>query len=100
MTGCTGGIGRGQLLSNGISSGGGYGGTGGHGCYNGTCIEGGHPYGDADFPCQLGSGGGNDGITTSTAGGGVLGACILSNQTFFTCDFFFFFFYNPYCCVQ
>ncbi|XP_071730346.1 uncharacterized protein [Rutidosis leptorrhynchoides] len=66
--GCTGGPGRGQLLRNGIGSGGGYGGTGGYGCYNDTCIEGGLPYGDADLPCQLGSGGGND----STAGGGIL----------------------------
>lgn len=66
--GCVRGLGRGQLLSNGIGSGGGYGGTGGYGCYNGTCIEGGLPYGDADFPCQLGSGGGND----RTAGGGIL----------------------------
>ncbi|KAI3804675.1 hypothetical protein L1987_26398 [Smallanthus sonchifolius] len=70
--GCTGGLGRGQLLSNGIGSGGGYGGTGGYGCYGGTCIEGGLPYGDADLPCQLGSGGGNDCIADSTAGGGVL----------------------------
>nr|XP_043627763.1 uncharacterized protein LOC122599331 isoform X2 [Erigeron canadensis] len=66
--GCTGGIGRGQLLSNGIGSGGGYGGRGGYGFYNGTRIEGGLPYGDADLPCQLGSGGGKD----SSAGGGVL----------------------------
>ncbi|GJX42980.1 hypothetical protein Tco_0259656 [Tanacetum coccineum] len=40
----------------------------GHGCYNDTCIECDLPYGDAELPCQLGSGGGND----STAGGGVL----------------------------
>ncbi|GJT06719.1 glycine-rich protein [Tanacetum coccineum] len=66
--GCTGGVGRGHLLSKRIGSGGGYGGTAGHGCYNDTCIEGGLPYGDAELPCQLGSGGGND----STAGGGVL----------------------------
>ncbi|GJY96135.1 hypothetical protein Tco_0512496 [Tanacetum coccineum] len=66
--GCTGGVGRGHLLSKRIGSGGGYGGTAGHGCYNDTCIEGGLPYGDAELPCQLGSGGGND----STVGGGVL----------------------------
>ncbi|KAJ9537317.1 hypothetical protein OSB04_030050 [Centaurea solstitialis] len=70
--GCTGGVGRGKLLSNGIGSGGGYGGTGGYGCYNGTCIKGGVPYGDADLPCGLGSGGGNDSIAGSTAGGGIL----------------------------
>ncbi|KAK9065546.1 hypothetical protein SSX86_014947 [Deinandra increscens subsp. villosa] len=70
--GCTGGVGRGQLLSNGIGSGGGYGGTGGYGCYDGNCIKGGLPYGDADLPCQLGSGGGNDSTADSTAGGGIL----------------------------
>ncbi|KAL8209856.1 hypothetical protein R6Q57_006588 [Mikania cordata] len=70
--GCMGGVGRGQLLSNGIGSGGGYGGTGGYGCYNGTCTNGGLSYGDADMPCQPGSGGGNDSIVDSTAGGGVL----------------------------
>ncbi|GJR01755.1 hypothetical protein Tco_0524739 [Tanacetum coccineum] len=69
--GRTGGVSKGHLLSNGIGSGGGYGGTAGHGCYNDTCIEGDLPYGDAELPCQLGSGGGND----STAGGGVLGVC-------------------------
>lgn len=82
MIGCTGGVGRGQLLSNGVGSGGGYGGTGGYGCYGGTCIEGGLPYGDADLPCQLGSGGGNDSIADSTAGGGVLGVCRSFIQTF------------------
>lgn len=94
FTGCTGGLGSGQLLSNGIGSGGGYGGTGGYGCYDGTCIEGGLPYGDADLPCQLGSGGGND----STAGGGILGMCKSSNQTVFS--FAFLLWRNSQCCVQ
>ncbi|KAF5797813.1 hypothetical protein HanRHA438_Chr07g0295721 [Helianthus annuus] len=70
--GCIGGIGKGEVLSVGVGSGGGYGGSGGYGCYNGTCIEGGLPYGNADLPCWLGSGGGNDDITDSTAGGGVI----------------------------
>nr|KAJ0207051.1 hypothetical protein LSAT_V11C500245200 [Lactuca sativa] len=75
--GCTGGVGRGRILGNGIGSGGGYGGTGGYAYYNGTRVEGGLPYGDADFPCHLGSGGGNAYPTTTptptpTPGGGVL----------------------------
>ncbi|XP_023757599.1 uncharacterized protein LOC111906089 [Lactuca sativa] len=70
--GCKGGIGRGKVLNVGIGSGGGYGGYGGYGCYNDTCIDGGRPYGDADLPCWMGSGGGNDVISGSTAGGGVL----------------------------
>lgn len=60
-------------MSVGIGSGGGYGGSGGYGCYNGTCIDGGLPYGDANLPCFLGSGGGNEINSDSTAGGGVLG---------------------------
>lgn len=43
------------------------------GCYNDNCIEGGASYGDADLPCELGSGSGNDSLAMSTAGGGVLG---------------------------
>ncbi|KVH89933.1 hypothetical protein Ccrd_008071 [Cynara cardunculus var. scolymus] len=70
--GCKGGIGSGKVVSIGIGSGGGYGGSGGYGCRNGTCIEGGVPYGDANLPCLLGSGGGNGIITDSTAGGGIL----------------------------
>ncbi|XP_071701342.1 uncharacterized protein [Rutidosis leptorrhynchoides] len=71
--GCKGGIGRGEALSGGYGgSGGGYGGSGGYGCYNGTCIDGGHPYGDPNLPCFLGSGGGNKNNTDSTAGGGIL----------------------------
>ncbi|KAI3822027.1 hypothetical protein L1987_09608 [Smallanthus sonchifolius] len=70
--GCIGGMGNGEVLSVGVGSGGGYGGSGGYGCYNGTCIEGGLPYGDANLPCWLGSGGGNDEFTDTTAGGGVL----------------------------
>ncbi|XP_076923792.1 uncharacterized protein LOC143586032 [Bidens hawaiensis] len=70
--GCIGGLGKGKVLSAGVGSGGGYGGSGGYGCYNGTCFEGGLPYGDASLPCWLGSGGGTDDITGSSAGGGVL----------------------------
>ncbi|XP_059645479.1 uncharacterized protein LOC132287032 [Cornus florida] len=70
--GCKGGVGQGKVLSNGIGSGGGHGGKGGVGCYNGSCIDGGISYGDADLPCELGSGSGNDSLAGSTAGGGVI----------------------------
>ncbi|KAI3468162.1 hypothetical protein Pfo_024825 [Paulownia fortunei] len=70
--GCHGGVGQGKVLSNGLGSGGGHGGRGGMGCYNGSCIEGGISYGDANLPCELGSGSGNDSLAISTAGGGIL----------------------------
>ncbi|CAA3006768.1 uncharacterized protein LOC111368658 isoform X1 [Olea europaea subsp. europaea] len=70
--GCTRGVGQGRVLSNGLGSGGGHGGRGGMGCYNGSCVEGGISYGDADLPCELGSGSGNDNLAGSTAGGGIL----------------------------
>ncbi|XP_077212654.1 uncharacterized protein LOC143847765 isoform X1 [Tasmannia lanceolata] len=70
--GCIGGVGRGMVLSNGLSSGGGHGGKGGDGYYNGTIIKGGVAYGSADLPCELGSGSGNDTLAGSTAGGGIL----------------------------
>ncbi|XP_015885471.3 uncharacterized protein LOC107420918 isoform X1 [Ziziphus jujuba] len=69
--GCTGGVGRGNILSN-ISSGAGHGGKGGDGCFNGSCVEGGISYGNADLPCELGSGTGNDTSGDSTAGGGII----------------------------
>ncbi|KAG8657275.1 hypothetical protein MANES_03G057400v8 [Manihot esculenta] len=70
--GCTGGVGRGQVLENGIGSGGGHGGKGGLGCYNGSCVEGGISYGNAEFPCELGSGSGDDNSSSKTAGGGII----------------------------
>ncbi|XP_072999486.1 uncharacterized protein [Typha latifolia] len=70
--GCKGGIGRGSVLSSGLSGGGGHGGKGGDGFYNGSHAEGGLAYGNADLPCELGSGSGNDSIATSTAGGGII----------------------------
>ncbi|KAI8531022.1 hypothetical protein RHMOL_Rhmol11G0105400 [Rhododendron molle] len=70
--GCTGGVGRGTVLDSGIGSGGGHGGKGGVGCYNGSCIEGGIAYGDADLPCELGSGSGTESLVGSTAGGGII----------------------------
>ncbi|GLT85498.1 hypothetical protein SLE2022_036870 [Rubroshorea leprosula] len=70
--GCVGGVGRGNFLSNGIGSGGGHGGKGGLACYNSSCIEGGISYGNADLPCELGSGSGNNSSDDSTAGGGII----------------------------
>ncbi|CAH8274539.1 unnamed protein product [Arabidopsis lyrata] len=70
--GCKGGVGTGRFLRSGIGSGGGHGGKGGSGCYNHTCIEGGESYGNADLPCELGSGSGNEESTDSVAGGGII----------------------------
>eukprot|EP00257_Ricinus_communis_P015247 XP_015573122.1 uncharacterized protein LOC8275643 [Ricinus communis] len=70
--GCTGGVGRGHVLENGIGSGGGHGGKGGLGCYNGSCIEGGMSYGNVELPCELGSGSGDESSAGSTAGGGII----------------------------
>ncbi|KAJ0251957.1 Glycine-rich protein [Hirschfeldia incana] len=70
--GCKGGVGTGRFLRSGIGSGGGHGGKGGSGCYNHTCIEGGDSYGNADLPCELGSGSGNEESEDSVAGGGII----------------------------
>ncbi|XXG64223.1 hypothetical protein AAC387_Pa05g2227 [Persea americana] len=70
--GCRGGVGRGKVSSSGLSGGGGHGGKGGDGYYEGSSIEGGVAYGNADLPCELGSGSGNDSIVGSTAGGGII----------------------------
>ncbi|XP_075641458.1 uncharacterized protein LOC142613134 isoform X2 [Castanea sativa] len=69
--GCTGGVGGGRVLSN-VGSGGGHGGKGGLGCYNGSCVEGGISYGNANLPCELGSGSGDESLADSTAGGGII----------------------------
>ncbi|EOY30581.1 Uncharacterized protein TCM_037740 isoform 2 [Theobroma cacao] len=70
--GCTGGVGRGKVLNNGLGGGGGHGGKGGEGYFDGSFIEGGVSYGDADLPCELGSGSGNDSLAGTTAGGGII----------------------------
>lgn len=72
-SGCKSGIGRGRLLSSGLSGGGGHGGKGGNSVVNGSRAEGGPTYGNADLPCELGSGSGNDSTGLSTAGGGIIG---------------------------
>ncbi|KAE8735412.1 Gamma-glutamyltranspeptidase 3 [Hibiscus syriacus] len=53
--GCTGGVGRGTVLKNGLAGGGGHGGKGGEAYYDGSFLEVGVSYGDADLPCELGS---------------------------------------------
>lgn len=70
--GCIGGVGRGKLSTNGLGGGGGHGGKGGDAYYDGQLINGGVVYGDADLPCELGSGSGNDSLPGSTAGGGII----------------------------
>ncbi|KAK8553297.1 hypothetical protein V6N13_062106 [Hibiscus sabdariffa] len=70
--GCTGGVGRGTVLKNGLAGGGGHGGKGGEAYYDGSFIEGGVSYGDADLPCELGSGSGNASLAGATAGGGII----------------------------
>ncbi|XP_076911612.1 uncharacterized protein LOC143569627 [Bidens hawaiensis] len=71
--GCIGGVGQGKVLSLGPSGGGGHGGRGGNAYYNNSLVvEGGGTYGDADFPCELGSGSGNDSLGGATAGGGII----------------------------
>ncbi|CAH9098571.1 unnamed protein product [Cuscuta europaea] len=70
--GCIGGLGSGKLFPNGVSGGAGHGGRGGDAYYNGTYMGGGHTYGDADLPCELGSGSGNSSVPGATAGGGIL----------------------------
>ncbi len=69
-------MGRGHFLENGIGSGGGHGGKGGLGCYNGSCVPGGISYGNAELPCELGSGSGDENSSSSTAGGGIIGKFI------------------------
>ncbi|CAI0381031.1 unnamed protein product [Linum tenue] len=70
--GCTGGLGRGNVFDNGLGGGGGHGGKGGKGYYNGSFVDGGVAYGDAELPCELGSGSGNDSLAGTTAGGGII----------------------------
>ncbi|XP_057524214.1 uncharacterized protein LOC130803974 [Amaranthus tricolor] len=70
--GCKGGIGRGNLLSDGIGGGGGHGGNGGAGCRGDICVQGGVSYGSKYLPCELGSGSGNDSLVDSTIGGGIV----------------------------
>ncbi|KAK4557648.1 hypothetical protein RGQ29_007416 [Quercus rubra] len=70
--GCSGGIGKGNY-SNGAGSGAGHGGRGGFGYFNGRVSAGGNKYGDADLPCELGSGTeGPDQLYGHVVGGGMI----------------------------
>lgn len=60
-------------MDNGVGGGGGHGGKGGDGYHNGSFISGGVTYGNAELPCELGSGSGNDSLAGATAGGGIIG---------------------------
>ena len=84
-------MGTGRFLRSGIGSGGGHGGKGGSGCYNHTCIEGGDSYGNADLPCELGSGSGDEESSDSVAGGGIIGkSCFVYKEvigSFLKCIF-------------
>eukprot|EP01018_Ginkgo_biloba_P032513 Gb_27769 [translate_table: standard] len=70
--GCRGGVGKGLISDDGAGGGGGHGGKGGPGIFNGNLSEGGEAYGNADLPCELGSGSGNSTSEKTTAGGGVI----------------------------
>lgn len=84
--GCTGGLGRGDLLNNSIGSGGGHGGKGGDACFSDSdCIEGGISYGSDYLPCELGSGSGNVSSVGTTAGGGIIGEFMFQSKI----NFFF-----------
>ncbi|KAI4315173.1 hypothetical protein L6164_028014 [Bauhinia variegata] len=54
-SGCADGIGKGNFL-NGAGGGAGHGGRGGSGFFNGRMSNGGNKYGNANLPCELGSG--------------------------------------------
>ncbi|KAH9321004.1 hypothetical protein KI387_015643, partial [Taxus chinensis] len=74
--GCKGGVGIGEVASNGVGGGGGHGGRGGSGIFKGNVSRGGQEYDNADLPCELGSGGGGVGgdlsLEKMTAGGGII----------------------------
>lgn len=73
LSGCSGGIGRGNYFC-GAGSGAGHGGAGGSGYFNGTLSRGGLIYGNADLPCELGSGTQGANLSYgSVFGGGMIG---------------------------
>ncbi|KAK1324864.1 hypothetical protein QJS10_CPA01g02858 [Acorus calamus] len=71
--GCRDGVGKGNFSKHGAGGGAGHGGKGGTGIYNGLVSQGGLQYGDADLPCELGSGnGGSNEFSDNVAGGGMI----------------------------
>lgn len=80
FSGCSEGIGKG-IYSNGAGGGAGHGGRGGSGFFNGRLSNGGHEYGSADLPCELGSG--TEGPNESyqhVNGGGMIGMHFYNSQ--------------------
>lgn len=74
LIGCKEGIGKGKFQKYGAGGGAGHGGRGGTGVYNGMKSDGGLEYGNADLPCELGSGSGGSAVSAdNTAGGGLIG---------------------------
>lgn len=75
FSGCSKGVGSGNY-SNGAGSGAGHGGRGGSGYFNGRVCNGGNEYGNADLPCELGSGAeGPNPSYGNVVGGGMIGKC-------------------------
>lgn len=85
--GCKEGIGKGKFLKYGAGGGAGHGGKGGSGFYNGLLIDGGRKYGDADLPCELGSGSsGSSESLVFVAGGGMIGILYLLHYFLVLCS--------------
>lgn len=73
FSGCSEGMGKGNY-SNGAGSGAGHGGRGGSGYFKGKVCYGGNAYGNADLPCELGSGAGSPNQSYgNVVGGGIVG---------------------------
>jgi hypothetical protein len=85
-SGCSDGIGKGNY-SNGAGSGAGHGGRGGSGNFNGRVSNGGNKYGNADLPCELGSGTEGPDQSYGHAGGGMIGNVSTSNTSLVTKKF-------------
>jgi hypothetical protein len=83
FSGCSDGIGKGNY-SNGAGSGAGHGGRGGSGNFNGRVSNGGNKYGNADLPCELGSGTEGPDQSYGHVGGGMIGNVSTSNTSLVT----------------
>lgn len=77
-------------MDNGVGGGGGHGGKGGDGYHNGSFVSGGVTYGNAELPCELGSGSGNDSLAGATAGGGIIGKVSVKHSCHSDFTFIFF----------
>jgi hypothetical protein len=98
-SGCNDGIGKGNY-SKGAGSGAGHGGRGGSGCFNGIVSNGGNKYGNADLPCELGSGTqGPNQSYGNVIGGGMIGNIFINhkfnNKIFIHVMLLFMFTYSP-----